>query len=434
VIVLRDVCKRFPNSDAYAVTGLSLEVAEGETAVLVGPSGCGKTTTMRMINRLEEPTSGTILVGGRDVMDQDPVELRRGIGYVIQTIGLMPHRTIFDNICTVPDLLGWDRQRRAERARELAEMFQLDQELLSRYPSELSGGQRQRVGVARALAADPPVLLMDEPFGAVDPIVRERLQDQFLDIQRRLRKTIVFVTHDIDEAIKLADRIAILNKGGVLEQYAPPEQILRDPANEFVEQFVGEERGLKRLALIKVADIEFESGPVVAPSATPDQALAEMDRFGLDWASLVDDGVLMGWVDAGSLKGARTVADAGVRPFSALVTEQSSLRQALDALITSQTHVAVVVAEGNRYKGVLTVERISREITVGDSPQPPPKSSAPDPAGGVPPAGGFPLGDPPKSSAPSAPKSSASGPAPAGDPPKSSAPRPAPAGEPPNPL
>src|SRR5437016_5888057 len=270
MISLRGVSKQFPTSSGAAVSGLSLDINEGEIAVLVGPSGCGKTTTMRMINRLIEPTSGSIFLGGADVMSQDPVILRRGIGYVIQSIGLLPHRTVEQNIATVPSLIGWDDARIAARVRELTALLDLDEELLQRYPGELSGRQRQRVGVARALAADPPVMLMDEPFAAVDPIVRARLQDQFLDIQQRLKKTIVFVTHDIDEAIKMADRIAILNKGGVIEQYAPPEEILRAPANDFVKSFVGAERGLKRLALIKVSEIRVEEGPVVAPSASAD--------------------------------------------------------------------------------------------------------------------------------------------------------------------
>ena len=242
-------------------------------------------------------------------------------------------------------------------------IFDLDPELLGRYPGELSGGQRQRVGVARALAVDPPVMLMDEPFAAVDPIVRARLQDQFLDIQDRLKKTIVFVTHDIDEAIKMADRIAILNKGGVIEQYAPPEEILREPANDFVKEFVGVERGLKRLALVAVSDIQIEDGPVVAPSAGTDEAKQAMERFGFDWVSVVDDGELQGWVDRASLDGARSVADAKPRPFGAYVTASSSLRAALDSIVTSRTQVAVVVSEGQRYLGVLSLERISKEIT-----------------------------------------------------------------------
>lgn len=255
MISLRDVSKIFPGTTEPAVRALSLEVEEGHLVALVGPSGCGKTTTMKMINRLIEPSSGEIVVNGADVMHQDPVQLRRGIGYVIQSIGLLPHHTIEENIATVPMLVGWDDERVKTRTGELVEMLDLDPALLDRYPAELSGGQRQRVGVARALATDPPVMLMDEPFGAVDPIVRERLQDQFLTIQERLKKTIVFVTHDIDEAIKMSDKIAILNKGGVVEQYDTPEQILSSPANDFVERFVGLERGLKKFAMERGGDV-----------------------------------------------------------------------------------------------------------------------------------------------------------------------------------
>ncbi|HET6810305.1 MAG TPA: ABC transporter ATP-binding protein [Acidimicrobiales bacterium] len=362
MISLRDVSKRFGASGEYAVKDLSLDVPEGEIAVLVGPSGCGKTTTMRMINRLIEPTSGTIAVDGRDVLQQDPVELRRGIGYVIQSTGLMPHRTVAQNIATVPRLLEWSAQRTAERVEELLALFDLDPGVKDRYPAELSGGQQQRVGVARALAADPPVMLMDEPFVAVDPIVRSRLQDEFLEIQRRLRKTIVFVTHDIDEAIKMADRIAILNRGGTLEQYAAPEEILRAPANDFVKRFVGAERGLKRLALIRVAQIEIEGGPVVSSSASADEAEQEMARHGLDWTSVVDGGVLQGWVDRSMLDGTGTVGRTRPRPFSAYVTVQDSLRQALDSIVTSLTNVAVVVDADGRYLGILTLDRLSHEI------------------------------------------------------------------------
>ncbi len=362
MITLDRVSKTFGTSGEPAVTELSLEIEDGETVVLVGPSGCGKTTTMKMINRLIEPTSGTIVLNGADIQKQDAVELRRSIGYVIQSIGLMPHRTIHQNIETVPKLLRWDQSRTKERVDELCEILELDRSLLSRYPSELSGGQRQRVGVARALAADPPVMLMDEPFGAVDPIVRARLQDQFLDIQQRLQKTIVFVTHDIDEAIKMSDRIAILNRGGILEQYATPEEILRDPAGEFVKQFVGVERGLKRLALIKVNDIEIDEGPVVAPDDSVDKAFRQMDEYGFDWTSVVDDGELLGWVDRGELETKSTASEATPLPFSAYVTGESTLREALDSIVTSRTRVAVVAKEGQRYAGILTLERISQEI------------------------------------------------------------------------
>ena len=362
MISLRHVTKRFPGTSAPAVADLSLDIGDGETVVLVGPSGCGKTTTMKMINRLIEPTSGTITVNGRDVLEQDPVELRRGIGYVIQSIGLLPHRTVAQNIAMVPLLLGWDRTRIESRIGELIEMLHLDREMLPRYPAELSGGQRQRVGVARALAADPPVMLMDEPFGAVDPIVRERLQDQFLAIQRQLKKTIVFVTHDVDEAIKMADRIAILNVGGVVEQYASPEEILRDPANEFVKDFVGVERGLKRLSLMSVGDIQIEEGPVVAPGDDVARAREEMQKFDLDWVSVVDGTELLGWVDEAMLQGKQRVSEASPRPFSAYVTRSSNLRQALDSIVTSRTQVAVVATEGQVYAGILTLEHISREI------------------------------------------------------------------------
>ena len=313
MIRLDDVSKRFPGSTSYAVDHLSLEIGEGEIAVLVGPSGCGKTTTMKMINRLVEPTSGTIYLDGRDILQIDPVELRRGIGYVIQTIGLMPHRTIAQNIATVPELLGWQERRIEERTRELTEMLSLAPDLLRRYPSELSGGQRQRVGVARALAADPPVMLMDEPFGAVDPVVRERLQDQFLEVQDRLRKTIVFVTHDIDEAIKMADRIAILNVGGILEQYATPMQLLKAPANEFVSEFVGPEKGLRRLGLVEVGDVELESRPQ-ADSAP-------------------------------------------------VVAADSTVREALDAIVAAGALEAAVVRPDGTYLGTLTMARISRELS-----------------------------------------------------------------------
>ena len=363
MISLRDVSKRFGSSNGGAAVGnLSMDIEEGETVVRVGPSGCGKTTTMKMINRLIEPSSGTIVVDGKDIRQQDPVQLRRGIGYVIQSIGLMPHRSVRENVAMVPSLVGWDDGRTDARIQELVDMFELAPELLDRYPSELSGGQRQRVGVARALAADPPVMLMDEPFGAVDPIVRERLQDQFLAIQRELKKTIVFVTHDIDEAIKMADRIAILNVGGKIEQYATPEEILRSPANDFVRQFVGSERGLKRLSLIHVSDIEIEEGPVVSSDTSGEDARREIERFGFGWSSVVDEGELRGWVDSEMLNSASRVGDVAPRPFSAYVTKDSSLRQALDSIVTSRTGVAVVASEGQRYAGILTLERISKEI------------------------------------------------------------------------
>jgi len=362
VITLRNVSKQFPGSGGYAVRDFSLEVAEGETVVLVGPSGSGKTTILRMINRLIEPTSGTIEVDGADVMRVEPVVLRRRIGYVIQSIGLMPHRTVAQNIGMVCELVGWDSGRIRARVTELAAMLELDPELLGRYPSELSGGQRQRVGVARALGVDPPVMLMDEPFGAVDPIVRARLQDELLKLQSQIRKTIVLVTHDIDEAMKLGDRIAIINRGGVLEQYASPEQILRVPASPFVADFIGAERGLKRLALMVVKSVDTEPGPLVDPGADVHAALEVMRSHGTDWVAVVDvEGRLLGWVDRNGLSGLGTVGQAEPRPFSAVVSTANSLREALDAIVINKTHVAAVVDDG-RYCGLLTLERVAQEL------------------------------------------------------------------------
>ncbi len=255
---LRHVSKRYPGRREPAIAELSLTVPAGEVCVLVGPSGSGKTTAMRLINRMVPLSSGEILLGGRSVLDRDPRGLRREIGYVIQQIGLFPHQTVAENVATVPRLLGWSKERAAERVAELLTLVGLDDgELGERYPAQLSGGQRQRVGVARALAADPPLMLMDEPFGAIDPINRTKLQDEFLALQAKVRKTVVFVTHDIDEAIKMGDRIAILREGGVLAQYDTPKQILARPADEFVAQFVGTDRGIKRLSLTTLADIRL---------------------------------------------------------------------------------------------------------------------------------------------------------------------------------
>ncbi|MBV9471747.1 MAG: ABC transporter ATP-binding protein [Solirubrobacterales bacterium] len=265
---LRHVCKRYAGQREPAIPDLSLEVAAGEVCVLVGPSGSGKTTAMRLVNRMIPLTSGDILLGGRSVLEREPNELRREIGYVIQQVGLFPHQTVSDNIATVPRLLGWDKQRTATRVHELLELIGMDPDDVGpRYPAQLSGGQRQRVGVARALAADPPLMLMDEPFGAIDPITRARLQDEFLRLQERVRKTIVFVTHDIDEAIKMGDKIAILRQGGQLAQYDTPAEILTNPADEFVAEFVGADRALKRLGLATLAEVELLAPNGLKPGA-----------------------------------------------------------------------------------------------------------------------------------------------------------------------
>jgi osmoprotectant transport system ATP-binding protein len=275
---LRNVRKQYPGSARPAIEDLSLTVPAGEICVLVGPSGCGKTTAMRLVNRMIDLTSGDILLDGHSVLRRKPAELRREIGYAIQQVGLFPHQTIAQNVATVPRLLGWDRARIERRVTELLTLVSLPAELAERYPAQLSGGQRQRIGVARALAADPPLMLMDEPFGAIDPINRARLQDELLQLQARVRKTIVFVTHDIDEAIKLGDRIAILREGGVLAQYATPDELLADPADEFVAQFVGVDRGLKRLTLTRVGELELLASNGATPtgaSVTPETSLRD---------------------------------------------------------------------------------------------------------------------------------------------------------------
>jgi osmoprotectant transport system ATP-binding protein len=303
---LRNVAKRYPGSATAAIEDLSLTVPAGEICVLVGPSGCGKTTAMRLINRMIDPTSGDILLEGRSVLDRDPADLRREIGYVIQQVGLFPHLTVADNIATVPKLLGWRRPRIAARVEELLGLVGLDEieGVASRYPAQLSGGQRQRVGVARALAADPPLMLMDEPFGAIDPINRVRLQDEFLRLQAQVRKTIVFVTHDIDEAIKMGDRIAILREGGHLAQYATPQDLLTNPADEFVARFVGGDRALKRLGLSTLDSLDLPApngagtpAQRVAATATVRDALSQMLTNGGGPLAVVDgDGTVTGVV------------------------------------------------------------------------------------------------------------------------------------------
>jgi osmoprotectant transport system ATP-binding protein len=360
-IRLERLTKVFPGAASAAVTDLDLAMPRGQLTALVGPSGCGQTTTLKMINRLIEPTSGTIHVDGVDARTLPAHELRRRIGYVIQQIGLFPHRTVAANIGTVPKLLGWDRDRIRQRVDELTDLVGLDHDLLGRYPSALSGGQQQRVGVARALAADPPILLMDEPYSAVDPIVRGRLQDELLALQRRLQKTIVLVTHDVDEAIKLGDQIVILNVGGVLEQAGPPAEILRDPATPFVESFLGAERGLKRMALLEVRDARWSDGPVVSAGASWSEARDAMEKYRVDWVGVRDGDRLLGWLWGTELERDEVPA-TGLRPFRAVVTPDTALRQALDVLVGSQTRVAAVV-DDDRYLGVLTIDDNSEGLS-----------------------------------------------------------------------
>ncbi|NYJ06071.1 ABC transporter ATP-binding protein [Petropleomorpha daqingensis] len=336
------------------VAELDLTFAAGELSVLVGPSGCGKTTTMKMINRIIEPTTGRILLGGEDVTRVDPDRLRRRIGYVIQSVGLFPHQTVRTNVATVPRLLGWDKKRTRARVDELLESVGLDPAVYGdRYPAQLSGGQRQRAGVARALAADPPVLLMDEPFSAVDPVVRERLQSEFLRLQADVRKTIVFVTHDIEEAVRLGDRIAVMSQGGHVEQYASPAELLGKPANEFVADFVGTDRGLKRLAVTGIDLADLEQPPVVHVADGLADARAALERAGARWAVVLDDdGTLHGWLSADRAVGAGTVGSAA-RRMEAWVPADASLKTAFATMLQLEAGW-VAVLDGDRFCGVLT--------------------------------------------------------------------------------
>ena len=358
----QDVTKRYPGTDAPAVDGLSLKVEAGEICVLVGPSGCGKTTAMRMVNRMIEISDGDILVGGRSVRDRKQAELRREIGYVIQQIGLFPHKTIGDNIATVPELLGWDKQRVSARIDELLDVIGLPREFRKRYPAQLSGGQRQRVGVARALAADPPLMLMDEPFGAIDPINRERLQNEFLRLQARLRKTIVFVTHDIDEAIKMGDKIAILKEGGHLAQYAPPAELLMYPADPFVEDFVGSDRALKRLALQRVRDIDLWKAATVRAGEPVSEVRAKLTEADLDIPLLIDDhGRPLGWLSERGLQGERVRPELR-SPAKPVVELDDILRDALSDLLQSDTQYGPVVDGNGCVAGVLSIEALAHAL------------------------------------------------------------------------
>ncbi len=362
-VEFRQATKRYRGQDAPAIQSLTLEVPAGDICVLVGPSGCGKTTALRLVNRMIELTDGDILLDGQSIRKRPAAELRRGIGYVIQQVGLFPHLTIGENIGTVPRLLGWDRQRIAERVNELLELVSLPDDLRDRYPAQLSGGQRQRVGVARALAADPPVMLMDEPFGAIDPINRERLQNQFLRLQAEIRKTILFVTHDIDEAIKMGDRVAVLRKGGVLAQYATPPELLMHPADDFVEDFVGADRALKRLSLLRVRDVDLWKAPLAhagRPTADVRAALAEAD---VPHPLLIDsEGRPVGWLSERDLAH-DTVPETPDTAAEPIVELDDIVRDALSDLLRSDTQYGPVVDEHGRVAGVLSVELISHFLS-----------------------------------------------------------------------
>jgi osmoprotectant transport system ATP-binding protein len=353
--------KRYDGSDTPAVDGLTLEVPAGEICVFVGPSGCGKTTAMRMVNRMIEITSGEIKIGGESVRSKEPAQLRREVGYVIQQIGLFPHRTINQNIAAVPGLLGWKKDRARARTAELLQLIGLDPELGDRYPAQLSGGQQQRVGVARALAGDPLVMLMDEPFGAIDPINRERLQNEFLRLQAEIRKTILFVTHDIDEAIKMGDRIAIMREHGRVEQYATPAEILMDPATEFVEDFVGADRALKRLALLRVRDIDLWEAPWATSGQPTSEVRAKLDspEVEVPYALLVDaERRPQGWLSDRDLRG-DTVPERADSPLGPTLEMDDVMRDALADLLQAGTQYAPVCDDEGRVAGVLSVEIIS---------------------------------------------------------------------------
>ncbi|WP_180686403.1 ABC transporter ATP-binding protein [Streptomyces gossypiisoli] len=360
MIRFEQVTKRYPDGTT-AVDGLSFEVSEGELVTLVGPSGCGKTTTMMMVNRLIEPTSGRILVGGEDIATVDPVRLRRRIGYVIQQVGLFPHRTILDNTATVPSLVGWKRAKARARAAELLDLVGLDPKTYGpRYPHQLSGGQRQRVGVARALAADPPVLLMDEPFGAVDPVVREQLQDEFLRMQAAVRKTVLMVTHDIEEAVRLGDRIAVYGQGRI-EQFDTPGAVLGNPASPYVAEFVGADRGLKRLSVTAVQRGDLEQPPIAHVNEASGRAAERLRSEGARWAVVLDaHGDLHGWVGIDELGTSARVGDLAHR-MNAWVPVGAPLKQAFGVMLQHDAGW-VAVLEGAHFLGVLTPAKLHEAL------------------------------------------------------------------------
>lgn len=377
MIQMENVTKRF-GQGFTAVDNVNLNIRPGEFVVLIGPSGCGKTTTMKMINRLIEPTEGRILLEGKDISQQDPIQLRRRIGYVIQEIGLMPHMTVAENIAMVPRLQKWPKEKQMARVEELLDMVGLDPATTrSKYPRQLSGGQRQRVGVARALAVDPPIMLMDEPFGALDPITREQMQDEFLKLQERVKKTIVFVTHDIDEALKFADRIVIMNKGKIV-QYGSPQEILRHPANNFVRDFIGTDHTLKQLSLIRVKDAMITEISTLLPTDTIEKA---RKLFATGYRSIVvvdEEGKVKGYInkeDVQDAVGERCVSEIIVSTHS-IISCEKSLKEALNMMIRHDAGYLAVVNEQGKLVGIVTSNCLSK--LVGE----PYLDSSPDPLRG----------------------------------------------------
>lgn len=362
-ILLEKVTKSYGSGKA-AVDGLTMEIPAGKVVMLVGPSGCGKTTTLKMINRLIEPTEGRIVLNGEDVTTMDGDKLRRGIGYVIQAGGLFPHMSVAANIGLVPKMLGWDKKRIADRVDELLELVSLDPNAYrDRFPKELSGGQQQRVGVARALAADPPVLLMDEPFGAVDPITRQRLQDELINIQAELQKTIVCVTHDFDEAVKLGDWIAIFNEGAQLVQYDTPERILAEPANEFVENFIGSGAGLKQLTLTRVADVGLAEAITASPGDDPQAVLARITAAGHGHAVVLDARQRpLQWLSRRQLSRLKAI-DSALDAKLPVVGSRATLNDALDTMLVSSAGAALVTGAREKFLGVIDVSTIMEAIS-----------------------------------------------------------------------
>ncbi|MDR2256499.1 MAG: ATP-binding cassette domain-containing protein [Arthrobacter sp.] len=363
-ILLEEVTKRYPGQPKPAVGGLTLEIPAGSVVMFVGPSGCGKTTTLKMINRLIEPTEGRIVINGEDVTTMDPDQLRRKIGYVIQAGGLFPHMSVAGNIAVVPKMLGWDKARIARRVDELLELVSLDPDTYrDRYPKELSGGQQQRVGVARALAADPPVLLMDEPFGAVDPITRQRLQDELLNIQAELGTTIVCVTHDFDEAMKLGDWIAVFDEGAQLVQYDSPERILAQPANEFVEGFIGSGAGLKQLSLSRVRDASLRQPVLGYVGELASDVLSQLQGAGSNHAVILDRRRRpIQWLTKRQLSRMQLITDQ-VDPELPVVGENATLNDALDEMLVATSGHAIVTGARGVFLGVIDIEVVTQAIT-----------------------------------------------------------------------
>ena len=365
-IELENVTKRYSAaaSGLAAVDDLTMSIPAGKIVVLLGPSGCGKTTTMRLINRLIEPTSGRIMIGDTDARAQEPNELRRGIGYVIQQAGLFPHMTVGTNIAQVPQMLGWDKKRIAARVDELLDLVGLDAaQFRDRFPRQLSGGQQQRVGVARALAADPPVLLMDEPFGALDPITREHLQDELLRLQDELSKTIVFVTHDIDEALRIGDQIAILDKGSQIAQYAAPAEILASPASEYVEQFIGSGSAMRLLNFAKVSDVELGQVCECAPGDDVGRVRERIAASDAPYALVVDNGrTPVGWVTSDDLDGREGTAGDLAAAIETTIPARATLQEAMEGLLHAEYDVVPVTRAQGEYLGVVSLGTIQQEL------------------------------------------------------------------------